>query len=137
MQKKPGKALLPIRMIPYDAPYDHVAARVMTSNAGCLVWLQGEPMPEGLMDELVGAIRFHHTLQKPAGEPRGTTIRADHMTYVSEERGLELGRLPEEPDILAPVLVIRRDVTVNGVHVGESARAVPLRWVVRRERLDG
>ena len=48
------KALVPLRMIPWDDDFDHTAAQVLFhTNKLVLTWIKGEPMPPTLVDDIV------------------------------------------------------------------------------------
>ena len=57
MMRRPGKCLLPVRMIPWEEDFLHIGAMVLFgSNYMVAFWLKGEPMPVGLVKTLVRAI---------------------------------------------------------------------------------
>ena len=57
MMRRPGKCLLPVRMIPWEEDFLHVAAMVIFgSNYSVAFWLKGEPMPDNLVQQLVSEI---------------------------------------------------------------------------------
>ena len=57
MMRRPGKSLLPVRMIPWEDDYLHVAAMVLFgSNHSVYFWLKGEPMPAELVPQLVNEV---------------------------------------------------------------------------------
>ena len=66
MMRRPGKCLLPVRMIPWDEDYLHVAAMVLFgSNYTVYEWMKGEPMPEGFVETLTSAIHVKQSEVKP------------------------------------------------------------------------
>ena len=57
MMRRPGKCLLPVRMIPWEEDFLHIGAMVLFgSNYMVASWLKGEPMPKDLVKTLVRAI---------------------------------------------------------------------------------
>ena len=57
VRDKKGKVLVPLRMIPWDDEFDHIRARVLfNTNKLTLTWILGDPMPENLVADIVGAL---------------------------------------------------------------------------------
>ena len=52
-----NKRIILIRMIPYDAEYEHLQGRVMFGmNKLTLTWLEGEPMPATIVTDILKAL---------------------------------------------------------------------------------
>ena len=52
-----GKKMILLRMIPWEQQFDHLQARVMFGmNSLALSWMEGTPMPEGLVDDIMAAL---------------------------------------------------------------------------------
>ena len=67
MMKRPGKCLIPLRMIPWEEDFTFVAGQVMFGcNDLCLTWIKGEPMPSDTVPRIVGALE---QAKKKAQEP--------------------------------------------------------------------
>ena len=57
MMRRPGKCLIPVRMIPWEEDFTHIAADVLfSSNYLALAWMKGEPMPENLVEQIATTI---------------------------------------------------------------------------------
>ena len=56
MMKK-GKVLIPLRMIPWEEDFDHIAAKVVfNTNSLTLTWIKGEPLPRTLVTDILKAM---------------------------------------------------------------------------------
>ena len=52
-----GKKMILLRMIPWEAQFQHMQARVMFGmNDLQLGWMEEDPMPEGLVDDIMAAL---------------------------------------------------------------------------------
>ena len=86
--KRKGKCLIPVRMIPWDDDFLHVAAMVLFgSNITVFEWLKGAPMPTDFVERVVTTIR---TAQSGAAGPEDATSPASLTT-----RGKPAGERPD------------------------------------------
>ena len=62
-----GKRIVLIRMIPFEEKFEHLQARQLFGvNKLSLVWIEGEPMPDTLVGDIVKAIEDPSTAPPPA-----------------------------------------------------------------------
>ena len=65
--KRPGRVLVPLRMIPWDQDFTFVAGQVLFGcNDLCLTWIKGEPMPDDIVPKTLSALE---NKKKQALEP--------------------------------------------------------------------
>merc|ERR1719473_982738 len=56
-----GKSLIPLRMIPWGEEFAFPVAReLFGSNLLTLTWIKGEPLPDGLVDDVLKALKLDH-----------------------------------------------------------------------------
>ena len=68
-----GKKMILLRMIPWERQFDHLQARVMFGmNDLQLGWMEEDPMPEGLVDDIMAAL----VAEPPAPAPEDDGLSA-------------------------------------------------------------
>ena len=67
----PGKKIIPLRMIPFNQEFKHLQARVIfRKNLMFSTWIEGQPMPTNVVDDILNAITT--TSENPS--PTGTSV---------------------------------------------------------------
>ena len=100
-----GKKMILLRMIPFESQFQHMQARVMFGmNDLQLGWMEEDPMPEGLVDDIMAALVAE--APAPAPEDDGLSATSSNVSLrpqMSRENDMtaSLRRIMEGAELLA------------------------------------
>ena len=96
-----GRKMILLRMIPWEAQFQHMQARVMFGmNDLQLSWLEEDPMPDGLVDDILAAL---------VAEPPASALEDDELAATSSAASLR-PQMSRENDMTASL----RRIMVGG-----------------------
>ena len=76
-----GKPLIPLRMIPWGEGYEHETARTLFgSNLLALTWIKGEPMPSGLVDEILRGLGLERETEAQVEQRRNISAQSSSLS---------------------------------------------------------